>query len=362
MNELMSQLDDYYRSQGIHSLDFHCAHRDSCSAACKNFTEAKASLVGPRYDEGTRVLVLSLDPGQGLTKAADRTLEALVRQHTNDDPEELHKHKHWYRTYETVAAVLSRLTGQEHGPRDVVGRFAHVNAAKCSHNLPNKKQAPGRLFKNCRGYLEHEIALLAPDIIITQGKRAAAVVEPWRKDSRSRVTQIGDHDAYWLELTHPTAWGGAYGEEKKTWPRRFARARRWLEKEGKLAVSTSCPFCHPEKERLILQQKQIRIIRDGYPISPGHALVVPKLHVASWEDATKSLRRALTDGIALAQERIRKEHAPDAFNIGINSGVAAGQTISHLHVHVIPRYKGDVVDPRGGVRWIIPERAAYWKD
>ena len=98
---------------------------------------------------------------------------------------------------------------------------------------------------------------------------------------------------------------------------------------------------------------------DAFAVSDGHALVVTRRHVASWFDATPDERAALTEGIATAREAMLRTHAPDGFNIGINVGTAAGQTIPHLHVHVIPRYAGDVPDPRGGVRHVIPGRGNY---
>jgi diadenosine tetraphosphate (Ap4A) HIT family hydrolase len=88
--------------------------------------------------------------------------------------------------------------------------------------------------------------------------------------------------------------------------------------------------------------------------------LIPKRHVASWFDATAEEQAELMAGIELARREIARDHRPDGFNVGINVGAAAGQTVSHLHVHVIPRYTGDVADPRGGVRWVIPERADYW--
>lgn len=229
-NNLKSQLETYYRNQGIHSLDFRCRHQASCRSGCKAFTEAKASLVGNRYGDPIRVVVLSLDPGNGWPNPDARTLEAVAARHSKDKPDTFAKNKHWYRTYETVAAVLSVVVGRQFLPREIVGRFAHVNAAKCSHNLPNKKQAPKRLFDNCRSYLENELVILAPDILITQGKRAAMVARPWEMRShRKSVLQICERSSYWLELTHPTAWGGAYGEDQKSWPHRFAQARKWME-------------------------------------------------------------------------------------------------------------------------------------
>lgn len=103
-------------------------------------------------------------------------------------------------------------------------------------------------------------------------------------------------------------------------------------------------------------------IRDGFPVSPGHTLVIPRRELASWFDATADEQAAM---FALVSEIKRALDAgspkPDGYNIGFNAGVAAGQTIFHLHVHVIPRYEGDVPDPRGGMRWVIPQRAAYWR-
>jgi len=121
-----------------------------------------------------------------------------------------------------------------------------------------------------------------------------------------------------------------------------------------------CPFCEPEPARVVLERMRIRVLWDRYPLSPGHALIVPRRHVARWQDATPKEQRALMRGIAHAQAEIEREHAPQGYNIGINDGAAAGQTVLHLHVHVIPRYAGDVDDPRGGVRWVIAHRADYW--
>lgn len=101
-------------------------------------------------------------------------------------------------------------------------------------------------------------------------------------------------------------------------------------------------------------------IYDGFPVSPGHCLIIPKRHIASFFEATKEEQSALLNLLAEMQDVLVKERNPDGFNIGINDGAAAGQTIMHLHIHLIPRYAGDQPDPRGGVRWIIPEKAPYW--
>jgi diadenosine tetraphosphate (Ap4A) HIT family hydrolase len=100
---------------------------------------------------------------------------------------------------------------------------------------------------------------------------------------------------------------------------------------------------------------------DGFPLSPGHALLVPRRHVATWFEALPEEQRELLEAIAAARDAILARHRPDGFNVGMNLGEAAGQTVPHLHLHVIPRYSGDVEDPRGGVRWVLPEKAAYWR-
>ncbi len=113
---------------------------------------------------------------------------------------------------------------------------------------------------------------------------------------------------------------------------------------------------------MIFTNDLVLALWDRFPLSPGHALIVPRRHVAGWTEATEQEREALTRCIALARQQIEQDHAPNGYNIGINDGVAAGQTVLHLHLHVIPRYVGDVPDPRGGVRSVIPERARYWED
>jgi diadenosine tetraphosphate (Ap4A) HIT family hydrolase len=126
-------------------------------------------------------------------------------------------------------------------------------------------------------------------------------------------------------------------------------------------VREPCPFCELEgSERVFFEDSLVRALWDGFPISPGHALVVPRRHVAGWFDATPDEHAALARGLEAARAAVLERHAPDGFNIGVNVGAAAGQTVFHLHVHLIPRYAGDVEDPRGGVRRLIPDKANYW--
>jgi diadenosine tetraphosphate (Ap4A) HIT family hydrolase len=122
-----------------------------------------------------------------------------------------------------------------------------------------------------------------------------------------------------------------------------------------------CPFCTLPADRIVASNALALVIRDGFPVSPGHTLVIPKRHVGSFFEATAEERDAMLALLDRAQHGICAELAADGFNIGINDGMAAGQTIPHLHIHLIPRFMGDCADPRGGVRWVMPARARYWE-
>jgi diadenosine tetraphosphate (Ap4A) HIT family hydrolase len=122
----------------------------------------------------------------------------------------------------------------------------------------------------------------------------------------------------------------------------------------------SCPFCEPASDQIIYRDANILCLWDGFPVSDGHALVVPIRHFASWFEATFDEQTSLVRGIEIARQAIESRYKPAGFNIGINVGEASGQTVPHLHVHVIPRFQGDVYDPRGGVRHVIPDKARYW--
>ncbi|BDV42992.1 HIT family protein [Geotalea uraniireducens] len=123
----------------------------------------------------------------------------------------------------------------------------------------------------------------------------------------------------------------------------------------------SCPFCTPNQSAILLANDRALAIPDAYPVTPGHTLIVPKRHITSLFEASKEEQAALFDLVAKMRQLILQDRQPDGFNIGINDGIAAGQTVMHLHIHLIPRYAGDTEDPRGGVRWIMPKNAPYWK-
>ena len=125
-------------------------------------------------------------------------------------------------------------------------------------------------------------------------------------------------------------------------------------------MSKVCAFCELPPGRIVLSNKHGMVVRDAYPISPGHTLIIPRRHVGSFFDIDVAERDALLALLEEAKRRLDREFKADGYNIGINDGAAAGQTVAHLHIHLIPRYNGDRADPRGGVRWIIPEKAKYW--
>lgn len=123
---------------------------------------------------------------------------------------------------------------------------------------------------------------------------------------------------------------------------------------------TDCPFCRLDPAADLLAAGPWAAIRDRYPVSPGHTLLVPRRHLVSFLELDEAERGSVAECLHGIMARLQAEFAPDGFNVGINDGPAAGQTVMHLHVHVIPRYDGDVADPRGGVRGVIPDRTAYW--
>ncbi|WP_292393000.1 HIT family protein [Methanoculleus sp. UBA303] len=121
----------------------------------------------------------------------------------------------------------------------------------------------------------------------------------------------------------------------------------------------TCPFCNPRPEEIALASDLCYARYDKYPVSPGHLLVIPFRHVAGFFEATDEEQVALLALVREAKRLLDERFRPDGYNIGVNVGEAAGQTVMHLHVHVIPRYAGDMEDPRGGVRGVIPERRGY---
>ena len=117
----------------------------------------------------------------------------------------------------------------------------------------------------------------------------------------------------------------------------------------------NCELCAPVE--ILLQNQLAYVSRENKSLSRGHVVVVPKRHVADFFDMTMEEQAAVLSLLNEAHRQIEKQHAPDGFNIGVNVGKAAGQSRMHVHVHLIPRYKGDVADPGGGIRCVLSKKA-----
>ncbi len=122
-----------------------------------------------------------------------------------------------------------------------------------------------------------------------------------------------------------------------------------------IAGDANCELCAPSG---VLVENSLAYVRyDNNSLSRGHVLVIPRRHVASFFDMTKNEQDAILSLLTQAQRVIQKEHAPDGYNIGVNIGKAGGQSRMHVHVHLIPRYEGDVPNPQGGIRCVLAGKA-----
>jgi diadenosine tetraphosphate (Ap4A) HIT family hydrolase len=116
-----------------------------------------------------------------------------------------------------------------------------------------------------------------------------------------------------------------------------------------IVETVNCPFCSVPESRIIHGHPLAVVVRDAYPVAPGHTLVIPRRHVGSFFGLHRSEQAAM---LSLLQQA--------GYTTGVNDGPAAGQTVPHVHMHLIPRHHGDVEDPRGGIRWVLPSKARYW--
>jgi len=125
-------------------------------------------------------------------------------------------------------------------------------------------------------------------------------------------------------------------------------------------LNNPCIFCNPKDEEILAENEFALLITDNSPVSSGHCLIIPKRHVKTHFDITADEHIAFAKLMETAKELIRQQgHSPDGYNIGSNNGVAAGQSVFHLHVHIIPRYTGDTELPKGGIRQVLPKKAQY---
>jgi diadenosine tetraphosphate (Ap4A) HIT family hydrolase len=122
-----------------------------------------------------------------------------------------------------------------------------------------------------------------------------------------------------------------------------------------------CIFCDyiERKDKIAYENELAFAIYDAFPVNKGHMLILPKRHVESYFDLNADEKSAIQRLLVQSREHINKLYHPDGYNIGVNDGAYAGQTILHCHIHMIPRYKGDIADPQGGIRGVIPNKQKY---
>lgn len=237
---MLDRLNAFYSSRGISPVGFRCPSRTVCSANSPHFTEAKASFVGPRYNERTlpRLLFLSLDAGRGRPDPQQRTVEAVRMRELARDVAALPKNQHWYRTHE-MAFELLRQFEPRLSVADTRLYFAHVNCAKCCQNKRGKKQADSTLFENCRGFIPGELGILKPDVVVTQGGpakdailRSLAVRRHVRRsvESGARYRRDAHYEtglielepdgqiSLWLQTYHPNEFGRFNPQRAHCWP------------------------------------------------------------------------------------------------------------------------------------------------
>ena len=169
---LVDDLRRYYEAQGILATRFTCCHQADCSRGSASFTGPKSAYFGEHYEDAhslglPRLLFVSLDSGSAGSCAEKRLPSAVWPPVTEESLGR--RNRHWYRTHELAACIVNRIRGTSMKPWEAAPYFAHTNSAKCCQNKLGRGQADGRLFKNCRPYLSRELAVLRPDVIVTQG-------------------------------------------------------------------------------------------------------------------------------------------------------------------------------------------------
>ncbi len=120
-----------------------------------------------------------------------------------------------------------------------------------------------------------------------------------------------------------------------------------------------CIFCNPDNSCILIQNHHAYARYDGFPVNPGHVLIIPYRHISSLFEMTAEEREDVWKLLNEIKEIVETQYHPDGFNVGVNIGKAAGQSVFHVHIHVIPRYEGDMENPKGGVRGVIPAKRLY---
>ena len=175
---MLEQLKNYYESNGISAINFRCKHEGNCRGSYADFTTAKEAFLGPEYEKGSipRLLFLSLDSGGENKDPVNRTMEKLREDILKSNVSKFHKGRHWYLTHKLAFELLKQFK-EDLSIDNIAASFAHTNSAKCCMNKKGRKMADKIMFRMCREYLSGEIAILKPDILITQGKEARFSIE-----------------------------------------------------------------------------------------------------------------------------------------------------------------------------------------
>lgn len=124
-------------------------------------------------------------------------------------------------------------------------------------------------------------------------------------------------------------------------------------------MADTCPFCNTDPKKILVSSEICYAIFDRYPVTRGHILVIPFRHFPDYFESTPREVEAFDAMVRECRDYLEGEYHPDGYNVGVNVGYAAGQSVPHMHIHVIPRYEGDTWHPRGGIRGVIPEKQDY---
>lgn len=226
---MLRELEIYYQTKDILSTAFRCPHRRACSKNSPDYTEAKSAFVGSAYERGDlpRLLFVSLDSGSAEPDPVKRTPVGVRDENETRftfDAIARHKNRHWYRTHELAQLILSRFR-QPLDLRTVARFFAHANSAKCCQNLPHRAQAHSVLFSNCREFLDGELQILRPHVLVTQGEKARRAVEPSTVGPSAQedgndvsVVTIHGRRVIWLHTPHPNRRGPFYSQRRGSGP------------------------------------------------------------------------------------------------------------------------------------------------
>ena len=215
---ILNELENLYFQQGIHAEKFECKFRIACSKNDDKFTEAKSASVPSKYEMSyPRIAFLSLDSGQG-DKPPQRTPNGVRVENESHNVEKLYKGQHWYETHFWATQIINLIGGVSINISDSKYYFAHLNSVKCCQNKPNNGQADYNLFQNCNGYLKEELAIIKPQILITQGVRAAEslmkicrIVE--RFNHNIDLIEVNSDKMLLVKTYHPSAYGFYYKQK-----------------------------------------------------------------------------------------------------------------------------------------------------